>query len=684
MIQTLKKFKFVISSLLVSFFIALSIFYLNFTKISINEDDINLVKSNTLQLVNKLLISVVKEKYALELAINIDYHNTYLTKIISENRWKRNQLIKEINKVLANHDQTKFINSSKNNIVNINSEIDKLFNEASLVISENRKGFEINDWSIKANDKIDDIEKLIDSLLFDANYKEVIASNMAKVIINCYKQIFLISMYAYESSNIDELGQLMFFGYERDINMFWQKVKIMSEINMYTNNFIDNFKNKYFGPFVKFRNSFLTVSNTDKLKLFKEYNLIVKDSDEFLNEAFVNNKINLKLNNTEDMLILLLIGCLIASICLIFILKPEKVYLQNSSIDDLTASTLSVKENINIGVKNANIVAEITKNVRNMAIKNHIDLNDTYSIISKSINNLKEKLNSLVFKNSKLEEVIFTNANRCSTEDIIKQFRLAKESVRALQNIKNSFSNTLYKEVDDAYKNLKEASCKSDVNKNIVDDLMVRVDKLTSTINITDQNSKENIIKMQKSIFEKLGKIKQYSDEIIQSNKGISDLLKISEQQISLIASNVESVTDFKNEKLINIDESNLIKITNDIKQITKEHLESSSESISAIDKLLVVFKESSIHLINSMSSFKDSVIERIESSAEIREAINNSKICCESKKISENYLKQTDENLDILKKSKPMDLNLKENITLSKISEMKAKDQRDYLKLLV
>lgn len=585
-------------------------------------------------LVNTLLVNSAEEKYTNELFLNLGGNDHFLKKAVSETRLKRSVLVKKLNALFSVYSNNREIILFKNSINQLNSKFDKLMEDSDNFMETANPDFKIKEWSNSLSAVLDEIEKVANLASGSSGEQGIIANNMAVTILNCYKQIFLISMYSYKEQKMDGPGQMIFFTYERDLMNAWQKLQALLWFKETKNWFISNFQHKYFDSFVEFKNSFLGEKHPDTSKLFKEFNLIVRNYDKFFEEVCTGQYQSL---TVDDMMITQNVTLFLAILLLFFTLlfvvfairKNSEIFASKKEgldfDDDLAKISLSDKAMKNLSLE---FVPLIFNSVRQMSIDNHKDLNSTYNRISDSINKVKEKINAISYQDVKLKEAINSLTAKCSNSEIERSFTINQSAAVTLKEINSNIGKFSYSALEDTVNGILDSSNKVDAINAAMSEISKKIELFSAEIFAAESNGRsfddslaKNFQKLSGLIIKKIECINQWGGAIKSDNDSIAKVIRDINTSMADTKSKINHLLDLLNSFKKEFNRADGIEIKKNSRMIeksVKDHEYTSQGSIDIINQNLKLCKDYTIHLINSMSSFKDDILSKISSYEEV------------------------------------------------------------------
>lgn len=615
----------------VAFFAVLCAIFIN-TEHSLDNSkltDVSINKADIARSFSKLFVNCVEEKYANELMINMARNDDNLKKIIDEVQKKRVKLVKDLEKSLISFGNNKEAIFYRNSISNINKKITKFLNESNAYLGGKNPDFKIPNWSNGINAVLDELEKLAELTTNNSHQKSLCAGYMASVIANCYRQIFLISMYAYESQSPDELGKLMFFTYEREIIKSWQKLQAIFWFNEDKNWFIKNFQHKYFDSFVSFRNAFLASKHSDPVKLFKEFRLIVSNYDQFFDDCYLSGFKLIKLSRSS-------FSVTIFNILAAFIILLATAIIITNRRNDKNKGTVTqnfddpIVTDIVSGIRNTRVIKneeafinKVYDDIRDIAINNHKELNSIYCDVVRGIDTVRERINSIIDKNNKLQESVDVFSLKHKSDAVEMKFNLASDAITTLVNIGTKTSAISYSSLEDLSQDILDSLNKVDAVNTAISEICKRINTMFSEAEASTYDQSYNghtMITNLKIInqiaAQKLSSIKQWNSEIKRSNEDVINTLKLFNNAIYTINSGVKGIVEKSSAlKVANgFDNTVLEKNIDFIGRAINNCISCNAGSIESIVANLDLFRKDTVKLVNSMSAFKDTVLENIKS----------------------------------------------------------------------
>lgn len=629
--------KFLIFSTGLSILLALFVLSANINK-CINaktETPRQAVGFNVARCLNKLLVATAEEKYSSELLVNLDRENDFLKKAMAKAGSVRGHLVKEIVGILSlfpNDKKSVFI---KKNLVRINGKISQLIGDIKGYLAGEKHAFQIVDWSNSLNESIDELEKITGIISDNISEAVSAAHYMSVAILNCYRQIFLISMYSKGSRVVDDIGRLMFFGYERDITKSWQKTQSLFWFSGRKHEFINKFQHDYFDSFSDFKNNFLKDHNSDTTKLFREFKAISQHYYKFCDDMCVYRSQISRLQQIFDLenisigLILLLLTLALAGIS---ITKTKEVSQVIKTPDEPDAASVVYKitpiESTETDVTQA---VNIYEEVKEMAIDNHMTLNSLYERMLDTLSKAKEKLNAIVYQCNKATELINTSVSRYSQDAISSRLEILSylpgslgKAKQGLERFSYNVMEDMAREVDLSSKKLDAISASFSMINKSVESLRLEVDALQLPNPIASAFDK-----LLQVVPLKMSHVSQWVDEAKSQNESMSNTIRAMNNAVSDVKTTIEYLLgkiESNNCTAINKEaiNSNAAFITNTM----LAYKENNQESVDSIAKGLATFREDAVLLINSTSSFKEAVLEKISVHDDENEGTTHDDMC--------------------------------------------------------
>lgn len=594
-------------------------------------------KLRTSGMINKYLVTLAEEKYANEMLLNFGKDNKQLKKLALDAQKRRNALADDISTITCEIKGERTANFYRESIQKLNKDINKLISESTAAMAKDDPEFKTPDWSDKLNNSLEEVEKMAALAAGDASRNAYVAHHMASVIVNAYRQIFMISMYASNGSGVDDLGQMMFLGYEKEITSSWQKLQARAWFDSYESWFITNFKHKYFDSFSGFKNSFVSDKNSDVTKLFREFNLIVKNYGEFCDEACAVKYSVLGMKDLVSTTNCLCAMIMLLLLCTCIMVRRMEFYARAIVNSHHVAQDVQPIAHVNEAPTNAievrspiNIVPIISEHVRHLAIENHRELNATYSVISDSVNKIREKLNAMEYQSSKLKEMLDAHVAKYENSCVADKLDFLSNTSRILREIGISLERISYSSIEDMANEVLDSSNKVDAIKTSIADICRQVEGLCMELStsytpegLADERMMLKLKKLSQMALLKMEGVHAWSEDIKKSNDEVVRIIRGVNNTISNTRSRVgdlleKSVIQSDSQEDVTgdfVEENNLF-----VKNVTKDYLEANKESVELINKNLVVFKENTVGLVNAMSSFKEVVLEQIDSYSDISE----------------------------------------------------------------
>lgn len=577
------------------------------------------VSFNIARCLNKLLVSAAEEKYSSELLFNLDRGNDFLKKAMEKAGNLRGHLVKDVVGILSMFPNDKRSVFIKKNLIRINGKIVQLMGDIKGYLEGKKDNFRIVDWSNSLNELIDELEKITGLISDNINETVSAAHYMSVAILNCYRQIFLISMYSKGSKGVDDIGRLMFFGYERDIAKSWNKTQTLFWFSGKRHEFINKFQHDYFDSFSDFKNNFLNDHNSDTTKLFREFKSISQHYYKFCDDMCMYRSNTSKFQQIFDLgnisigIIFLL---LTLSLIGFFMNRTKEVEQVIKTPDELdTVSVVSKITPIETTDTDPVQITNIYEEVKEMAIDNHMTLNSLYERMLDTLSKAKEKLNAIVYQCNKATELINTSVSRYSQDAISSRLEILSYLPVSLGKAKQGLNRFSYNVMEDMAREVDLSSEKLDaisasfsmINKS-VESLRLEVDALQLPNPIASAFDK-----LLQVVPLKMSHVSQWVDEAKSQNESVSNTIRAMNNAVSDVKTTIEyligkitsnNCTEINNESI----NSNAAFITDTM----LAYKENNKESVDSIAKGLATFREDAVLLINSTSSFKEAILERI------------------------------------------------------------------------